>query len=78
LRGVIGLSSFGALIYYAIANPAAATLPDAGRWARVRDACGLLGCLVLVATLPAESLIAGCGVFAVGIAGRAFRARPRG
>ena len=30
LRGVIGFSSFGVLIYYAIANAAAYTLPDAG------------------------------------------------
>ena len=37
LRGVIGFSSFGVLIYYAIANAAAYTLPGAGRWARVRD-----------------------------------------
>ena len=78
LRGVIGFSSFGVLIYYAIANAAAYTLPDARRWARVRDVCGVAGCLVLVATLPWQSAVAGLGMFAIGIAGRAVRARPRG
>jgi basic amino acid/polyamine antiporter, APA family len=75
LRGVIGFSSFGVLIYYAIANAAAYTLPDAGRWARVRDVCGVAGCLVLVATLPWQSAVAGLGMFAIGIVGRAFMRR---
>ena len=72
LRGVIGFSSFGVLIYYAIANAAAYTLPEAGRWARVRDVCGVAGCLLLVATLPWQSAVAGLGMFAIGIAGRAL------
>ncbi len=71
LRGVIGFSSFGVLIYYAIANAAAYTL----RRRRVVNACGLVGCLVLVATLPWESAVAGLAVFAVGIAGRAAALR---
>jgi len=78
LRGVIGFSSFGVLIYYAIANAAAYTLPGAGRWARVRDVCGVAGCLLLVATLPWQSVVAGLGMFTVGIVGRAFRVRLRG
>jgi basic amino acid/polyamine antiporter, APA family len=72
LRGVIGFSSFGVLIYYAIANAAAFTLPDAGRWARLRDVCGVAGCLLLVATLPWQSAVAGLGMFAIGIVGRAL------
>ena len=71
LRGVIGFSSFGVLIYYAIANAAAYTLPGARRWARVRDVCGVAGCLLLVATLPWQSAVAGLGMFAIGIVGRA-------
>ncbi|MEE3063749.1 MAG: APC family permease [Actinomycetota bacterium] len=67
LRGVIGFSSFGVLIYYAIANAAAYTL----RRRRVLNAGGLAGCLLLVATLPWESAAAGLAVFAVGIAVRA-------
>jgi APA family basic amino acid/polyamine antiporter len=78
LRGVIGFSSFGVLIYYAIANAAAYTLPDAGRWARLRDVCGVGGCLLLVATLPWESVVVGLGVITIGLAGRRFRVRPRG
>jgi basic amino acid/polyamine antiporter, APA family len=72
LRGVIGFSSFGVLIYYAIANAAAYTLPDAGRWNRIRDVGGVAGCLLLVATLPWQSAAAGLGMFAIGIAGRAL------
>jgi APA family basic amino acid/polyamine antiporter len=72
LRGVIGFSSFGVLIYYAIANAAAFTLPGAGRRRRVLNVCGVFGCLVLVATLPWESAVVGLGVFAIGVAGRFF------
>jgi APA family basic amino acid/polyamine antiporter len=72
LRGVIGFSSFGVLIYYAIANAAAYTLPDAGRWNRIRDVGGVAGCLLLVATLPWQSAAAGLGMFAIGIVGRAL------
>jgi basic amino acid/polyamine antiporter, APA family len=77
LRGMIGFSSFGVLIYYAIANAAAHTLPNAARWGRVRDVCGVAGCLLLVATLPWQSVIAGLGMFTVGIAGRALVLRRR-
>ena len=38
---------------------------------RVRDVCGVAGCLLLVATLPWQSAVAGLGMFAIGIAGRA-------
>jgi basic amino acid/polyamine antiporter, APA family len=79
LRGVIGFSSFGVLIYYAIANAAAYTLPaSAGRRRRIFNACGFLGCLLLVATLPWQSVITGLAVFAVGIAGRVLVRRPKG
>jgi basic amino acid/polyamine antiporter, APA family len=82
LRGMIGFSSFGVLIYYAIANAAAYTLPTANgkRRRRILNACGLIGCLMLVATLPWQSAVAGLIVFAVGIAGRAavLQRRTRG
>jgi APA family basic amino acid/polyamine antiporter len=73
LRGVIGFSSFGVLIYYAIANASAYTLPASGERGRRRilNVCGLAGCLLLVATLPWQSVISGLAVFAVGIIGRA-------
>jgi APA family basic amino acid/polyamine antiporter len=80
LRGVIGFSSFGVLIYYAIANAAAYTLPACKRRHRILNACGLIGCLLLVATLPWQSAVAGLIVFAIGIAGRAavLQRRTRG
>src|SRR5246127_5580830 len=72
LRGVIGFSSFGVLIYYAIANASAYTLPaSGGRRRRIPNVCGLAGCLLLVATLPWQPVISGLAVFAVGIIGRA-------
>ncbi|GAB2962220.1 APC family permease [Amycolatopsis acidiphila] len=71
LRGVIGFSSFGVLVYYAIANLSALT-QDAQhrRWPRWLHVLGLLGCLALVITLPWPSIVAGLSVFSVGIAGR--------
>jgi basic amino acid/polyamine antiporter, APA family len=79
LRGVIGFSSFGVLIYYAIANASAYTLPASGekRRRRILNVCGLSGCLLLVATLPWQSVISGLAVFAVGIIGRAVVLRRR-
>lgn len=78
LRGVIGFSSFGVLVYYAIANAAAFTQEaENRRWPRWLNALGLLGCLLLVATLPWESVCAGVGMFAIGLAGRALVVRAR-
>jgi APA family basic amino acid/polyamine antiporter len=72
LRGVLGFSSFGVLVYYAIANASAFTQPAADRLRpRVLNVLGVAGCVVLVATLPWQSVLAGLVVFAVGLAGRA-------
>jgi APA family basic amino acid/polyamine antiporter len=74
LRGAIGFSSFGVLLYYAVANASAWTLPaPRPRATRALAALGLVGCLTLVATLPHASVIAGAAVVAVGLAGRALR-----
>lgn len=72
LRGVIGFSSFGVLVYYAVANASAFT-QRAGdrRWPRALNIVGFAGCLVLVATLPWQSAAAGAVMFAAGLAGRA-------
>jgi APA family basic amino acid/polyamine antiporter len=71
LRGVIGFSSFGVLVYYAIANAAALTQTAAQRrWPRALQVVGMGGCIALVATLPWASLLAGGLMFAVGLAGR--------
>ena len=71
LRGAIGFSSFGVLVYYAIANASAFTQTGADRrWPRWLNLLGLVGCLVLVATLPIQSVVAGVVMFAIGLAGR--------
>ena len=67
LRGAIGFSSFGVLAYYAIANAAALTLTEAERRpARWVPVLGLLGCLVLAASLPVTSVLSGAGVLLLG------------
>ena len=72
LRGAIGFSSFGVLVYYAVANLSALRQPrEQRRWPRALQVLGLVGCLVMVAALPPEAVVAGLAVFAVGIAGRA-------
>jgi APA family basic amino acid/polyamine antiporter len=71
LRGLIGFSSFGVLIYYAISNASAFTQPtDQRRWPRWLNLLGATGCLILVATLPWQSVVAGVVMFAIGLAGR--------
>jgi APA family basic amino acid/polyamine antiporter len=71
LRGVIGFSSFGVLLYYFVANAAArAQGPDQRRFPRWLQLVGCAGCLVLVVTLPWEAVVAGVVVFAVGVAYR--------
>ncbi|ODU03253.1 MAG: transporter [Pseudonocardia sp. SCN 72-86] len=68
LREVIGFSSFGVLVYYLIANVAARTQTgDDRRYPRWLQVVGAVGCAVLVATLPWQSIAVGAGVFVVGI-----------
>lgn len=76
LRGVIGFSSVGVLVYYGIANAAAFTQPATDRrWPRALNLLGLTGCAVLVATLPLGSVLAGLVMFAAGLGGRALVSR---
>ncbi|RIJ77858.1 amino acid permease [Nakamurella silvestris] len=75
LRGAIGFSSFGVLVYYAVANASAWRLQGAGRGTRAVAAVGLTGCVVLAATLPAGSVIAGAGVLIAGSLGYWLRTR---
>jgi basic amino acid/polyamine antiporter, APA family len=70
LRGAIGFSSFGVLLYYAIANASAYTL---GR--RLLPALGLAGCLLLAAALPWTSIAAGAAVVVAGALAYALRRR---
>ncbi len=69
LRGAIGFSSFGVLLYYFVANAAAYSQGrSARRFPRWLQLLGCAGCLVLVATLPWHAVVAGLAVFAIGIA----------
>ena len=77
LRGAIGFSSFGVLLYYAVANAAALTL--VGDWPAAPwvPALGLLGCLTLAATLPPGAVLSGLVVVGLGIAAYGLRALLR-
>jgi basic amino acid/polyamine antiporter, APA family len=67
LRGAIGFSSFGVLVYYAIANASALTLRrDEGAPRRPIPVVGVAGCLLLAATLPPAAVLAGLAVLAAG------------
>ena len=82
LRGAIGFSSFGVLLYYFVANLSAHT-QQAGqrRFSRALFVVGAVGCLALVATLPLVSIVAGLIVLAAGCLYRAIRVkrhRPAG
>lgn len=74
LRGAIGFSSFGVLVYYALANASAWTLTSAeGRPPRIVPVVGGAGCLVLAFALPAASVLSGAAVIAAGAAAYGLR-----
>lgn len=75
---VVGFSSFGVLIYYAVTNAAAFTLTGPRRLApRWLNVLGFAGCLVLAVTLPPASALGMAAVLAVGVAGRLLVLRHR-
>ena len=79
LRGAIGFSSFGVLLYYLIANAAAYTQSsDRRRFPRILQIIGMAGCGTLAITLPVSAVVGGTAVFAVGLGYRALRVRLRG
>ncbi|PTT61842.1 APC family permease [Arthrobacter sp. HMWF013] len=75
---VVGFSSFGVLIYYAVANAAAYTLEEhpahAPKWLNV---AGFFSCLLLAFTLPPASVLGMAAVLAAGAAGRFLVLRLR-
>lgn len=76
VRGAIGFSSFGVLVYYAIANASAARLGAAeGRPPWAVCVVGVIGCLTLAFSLPRTSVLAGAAVLAAGAAVYAGRRR---
>ena len=76
LRGALAFSSFGVLLYYAIANLAALTQPaEQRRFPKGLQALGLVGCVGLAFTLPLPGVVAGVVLVLVGVAIRAVRLR---
>lgn len=76
LRGAIGFSSFGVLLYYLVANVAAYTQPSEDRrYPKFLQVAGAVACTGLVVTLPPLSVGLGVLMFAVGILYRFLRLR---
>jgi APA family basic amino acid/polyamine antiporter len=76
LRGALGFSSFGVLLYYAVANASAFTQDEAHRrWPRALNVAGVAGCVVLVGALPPGAVLAGTAVVLAGLAGRLLARR---
>ncbi|MCU0259587.1 MAG: APC family permease [Ilumatobacteraceae bacterium] len=79
LRGAIGLSGVAVLTYYAVTNASALTLErEQRRWPRPVAVLGLVGCIVLVVTLPLEAVLVGAGVLAAGALVRLVTTSRRG
>ncbi len=68
VRNAIGFSSFGVLLYYAIANASALTLGTR----RLLPAIGLVGCLTLAVTLPVTAVLTGAAVVLTGMLSYAY------
>lgn len=77
LRGVIGFSSFGVLLYYFVANLAALRQRDGRMFPRWLQVLGLVLCGLLVVTLPWPSVVLGVLVYVVGVVGRLVALRRR-
>src|SRR3954469_21014224 len=68
LRGAIGFSSFGVLLYYFVANASAYRQSTAvRRFPRRLPLVGGTGCLLLVASLPWQAVLTGLAVLALGL-----------
>lgn len=78
LRGAIGFSSFGVLLYYFIANVAAFTqVRQRRRYPKTLQIIGAIGCMILVASLPPTSIGIGIAVLLIGLIGRLCVLRRR-
>ena len=76
LRGAIGFSSFGVLVYYAVTNLAALRQPrEQRRWPRPVQVLGVIGCLTVAVSLPLASVLAGAAVLLLGAGYRLLRTR---
>ncbi len=72
----IAASSFGVLLYYAVANLAALT--QTGQWRlfpKAMQVLGLIGCAALVAALPGATVVSGLALVALGVGYRMLAVR---
>jgi APA family basic amino acid/polyamine antiporter len=77
--GAIGFSSFAVLLYYAVTNASALTLPrQHGRHSRPIAVVGLAGCVAVAASLPGAAVASGAIVLAAGAAIFGLRRLTRG
>ncbi len=68
---VVGFSSFGVLIYYAVTNASAFTMANRPAYGpKWLNAVGFAGCLILAVTLPPASVLVMVVVLALGLLGR--------
>jgi APA family basic amino acid/polyamine antiporter len=68
LRGAIGFSSFGVLLYYFVANVSAFTQDaEHRRYPRVLQLLGAAGCVALAVTVPWLAVVVGIVVLLVGV-----------
>jgi APA family basic amino acid/polyamine antiporter len=76
LRGAIGFSSFGVLVYYTVTNLAALRQPrEQRRWPRALPVLGVIGCLMVAVSLPLGAVLGGAAVLLVGLGYRLARTR---
>jgi APA family basic amino acid/polyamine antiporter len=74
LRSAIALSGVAVLSYYALTNASVLALsPEQRRWPAGIAVLGLIGCLVLIVSLPVQSLLIGVALL---LAGAAAGGRP--
>jgi APA family basic amino acid/polyamine antiporter len=72
----VGISSFGTLLYYTVANTSAFRLRrEQRRFPRLLALAGLIGCMALAFSLAVPEIAAGLGILAVGLGYRAIRLR---
>ncbi len=72
LREVIGFSSFGVLLYYAIANASAYRQTEGRRYPRALQVLGFVLCVVIARSpCPGDPVVVIAAVLALGLAGRA-------
>ncbi|MFC7327045.1 APC family permease [Marinactinospora rubrisoli] len=69
VRAAVGFSSFGVLVYYAVANASALRLgPSEGRPLLLVPVVGLAGCVVLALSLPLPLVLGGAVMVGSGVA----------